>query len=410
MKTRKICFVGVDTHKFSHTAAIIDETFTLLGIAETQALPSCYPNFIKHIAIKARGARLIFGLEDVRGMGASLFAFLRSRGLDVREINPVETKRERSHKLHPDKSDPDDALDIARVLGQQWKDLPLPHLDPTILALQQLNRQRDDLVHQLVSAKNRLHALLHQTYPGYQKFFLSPFHSAALAFWKRYPTPAHLKGQDSNAIAAALQEHVSALKAKRTAAAIQQQTFDTSIPVAMASAYGTIIPALTDTIEKISRDIKAIEPNIEQVLQQTPYKLHTMEGVGIINAAQIVAQVAPIERFANAGKLARFIGIAPRKWGSARRIRHRSSLRGRRSLHQTFYLMALSQIALNRNGKPRCPRARSYYLRKVKEKNSKAIALKCLQRRLVDIVYAMMKAKTEYNPKMSKSKNNRIYD
>jgi len=408
MNTKKICFVGVDTHKFNHTAAIINDTFTLLGIVETQALPSCYPKFIKQIQIKAPGARLIFGLEDVRGMGASLFGFLKSRHLDTREINPVETKRERSHSLHPDKSDPDDALHIARVLGQRWKTLPHIHHEPLILALQQINRQRDDLVHQLISAKNRLHAALHQIYPGYQQFFPTPFHHGALAFWKHYPNPARLKEVDEPTLTSFMRNRFPPLKAQKIAQTILERVPEKNIAEPVKLACETVIPSLVDAVENLQNNINAIEPTIEHILQQTPYKLHTMQGVGIVSAAQIVAQVAPIERFASASKLARFIGIAPRKWGSAKYMRYRSSLRGRRSLNQTFYLIALSQIALNRNGKPRCPRARSYYLKKIKDGKSKTVALKCLQRRIVDIVYAMMKSKTPYNPEMSKN-NKTVY-
>ena len=403
MNTQKICFVGVDTHKFTHTAAIIDETFTLLGIVETKALPSCYPEFIMHIKRKARGARLIFGLEDVRGFGASLFQFLKSRNIDTREINPIETKRERCHRINPHKSDPDDALDIARVLGQRWKTLPSIHNDPLILALHQIVRQRDDLVHQLVSAKNRLHAALHQMYPGYQNFFTSPFHVGALAFWKQFPTPAHIKKAGHQAVTAFIRNKFTEAKTKKIVTAIKEQCCEKDIASPIKITCETIIPSLVESIGTIQHNIKTIEPMIENLVKQTPYKLHTMEGVGIISAAQIVAQVAPIERFASASKLARFVGIAPRKWGSAQYMRHRSSLRGRRSLHQTFYLVALSQITLNRNGKPRCPRARSYYLRKIKDGKSKSVALKCLQRRLVDVVYAMMKSKAAYNPEMSKN-------
>jgi transposase len=404
MDTKKLCFVGVDTHKFTHTAAIIDETFTLQGIVETQALPSWYPKFLKEITVKAHGARLIFGLEDVRGFGASLFRFLRTEHLDVKEINPVETKRERRHKLNPDKSDPDDALDIANVLGRKWKSLPPVHHDPLILALQQVNRQRDDFIHQFISAKNRLHAALHQVYPGYQQFFPAPFHQGALAFWKQYPTPAHLKNVDRKTLTEFLLNVFTQKKTNKIVPVILERSNGIEIPDPIMTAYQTIIPSMVDSLNELQVRIKSIESHIERFLLQTPYKLHTMEGVGVVSAAQIVAQVAPIERFASASKLARFIGIAPRKWGSAKYLRYRSSLRGRRSLHQTFYLMALSQIALNRNGKPRCQKARSYYLEKVKEGKSKSVALKCLQRRLVDIVFAMMKSKTEYNPNISKSK------
>jgi len=403
MKTEKYHFVGVDTHKYSHTAAIIDQTFNQSGIVETTALPKHYPAFLKKIRTKAEGGKIIFGLEDTAGFGASLYRFLINNDLDVREINPVKTKRERLHKLHPDKSDPDDALDIAKVLAQEWRKLPSFKRSPEIEALQKLTRQRDDFVGQLITAKNHLHAALHLIYPGYQQFFPEVFEKGAMAFWEKYPTACHLKNIGSQRLAQYLVTWYTCKEADSIATKIMSLIESKDYPQQLADAYERIIPMLVSDIRGIQEKIAIIEKPIEQTIMQLPYQLHTIQGVGIVSAAQLIAQIAPPERFASSDKLARFAGIAPAKYGSANRLRFHRSRTGRRSLHKTFFLIALSQIAINRDGKPRCPAARKYFLRKVEEGKSKMHALKCLQRRLVDIVYAMMKNHTPYNPKFSKN-------
>lgn len=403
MQTDKMCFIGVDTHKLSHTAAIIDQTFNPYGIFETAALPKDYPVFLKKIQKKAGKRKIIFGLEDTAGFGASLYRFLIGHDLDVREINPVKTKREREHKVHPDKSDPDDALDIAKVLAQEWRTLPAFKRGTDIEALQKLVRQRDDLVTQLITAKNHLHAALHLIYPGYQQFFPEVFEKGALAFWEKFPTAAHLKNIGPQRLAQILTKWYTNNEADAITMKILALIDSKNYPQQLAAAYERIIPMIISDIRGIQEKIDLIEKPIKEVLLQLPYQLHTIQGVGIVSAAQLVSQIAPPERFSSADKLARFAGIAPAKYGSANRVRHCRSHKGRRSLNRIFYLMALSQIAINRNGKPRCPAARKYYLRKVKEGKSKKHAMKCLQRQLVDIVYAMMKTCTPYDPNMSKN-------
>ncbi|SDC33084.1 hypothetical protein SAMN04515661_1071, partial [Candidatus Frackibacter sp. WG11] len=49
-----------------------------------------------------------------------------------------------------------------------------------------------------------------------------------------------------------------------------------------------------------------------------------------------------------------------------------------------------------RNGKPKNPVAYNYYQKKLAEGKSGKSALVCLQRRLVDIIFAMMRDKTAY--------------
>jgi len=67
-------------------------------------------------------------------------------------------------------------------------------------------------------------------------------------------------------------------------------------------------------------------------------------------------------------------------------------------LNAIFYFLAIQMVAISSSGKPRHPVFREYFEQKVKEGKAKPQALICIARRLVRIIYGMMKTKTEYRP------------
>jgi hypothetical protein len=55
-------------------------------------------------------------------------------------------------------------------------------------------------------------------------------------------------------------------------------------------------------------------------------------------------------------------------------------------------------VAISASGKLRHPVFREYFEQKVKDGKNKPQALVCVARRLVRVIYGMMKTKTEYRP------------
>ncbi|MDL2302525.1 IS110 family transposase, partial [Lachnospiraceae bacterium OttesenSCG-928-D06] len=58
--------------------------------------------------------------------------------------------------------------------------------------------------------------------------------------------------------------------------------------------------------------------------------------------------------------------------------------------------LAIQMIQISVNGTPRNHVFREYYLKRVEEGKNKQQALICIARRLVNIVYGMLKNHTEY--------------
>jgi hypothetical protein len=123
-----------------------------------------------------------------------------------------------------------------------------------------------------------------------------------------------------------------------------------------------------------------------------------MDGINVVIASELVAEIGDINRFSSADKLARFAGIAPIRFSSGGKGKDQASGQGNRVLNSIFHNLAVQQIqgAKGENKKQRNPLFYEYYHRKLVEGKTKKQALICVMRRLVNIIYSMMKNKTPY--------------
>lgn len=101
-------------------------------------------------------------------------------------------------------------------------------------------------------------------------------------------------------------------------------------------------------------------------------------------AGKILARVGPISRFRSAAAFASFTGTAPIEVSSGELVRHRLSRAGDRGLNHALHVTALTQI------QGRTPR-RAHYQRKRAEGKSQKEAMRCLERRLSDVIYRRLR-------------------
>ena len=149
---------------------------------------------------------------------------------------------------------------------------------------------------------------------------------------------------------------------------------------------------------EIQEELSEIEKALTSLVKASSYYcLVSIPGIDIVTAAKIIAAVFDISRFSSASKLARFAGICPTEKSTGRKKKYEKSKYGNKSLHSTIYYVALSHISRTRNGADKNPLSRSYFLKKVSEGKTKKEAITCLARRLVDIIFAVMRDRSIYN-------------
>lgn len=109
--------IGVDSHKETLAAAAVDE----LGKQLEHRVFANDPNGHRKARdwIAGLGEHRVVGVECSGSYGAALAWFLMDRGETVHEVPPTQTYRERNRRRSAGKSDPVDALAIARVVARE---------------------------------------------------------------------------------------------------------------------------------------------------------------------------------------------------------------------------------------------------------------------------------------------------
>lgn len=149
-----------------------------------------------------------------------------------------------------------------------------------------------------------------------------------------------------------------------------------------------------------------IEKEIKSLMIQLGFQLETMTAIELVTAAELVVEIGDIHRFASPYKLARFAGIAPIALGSGNKHRNYKSKQGNRELHDIFKALAICQIAVTRTKKePRKPYFHAYYEQRMVAGKTKQQAIVCIMRKLVNVIYYLMKTKSEYKIPVVPSEN-----
>lgn len=401
-------FVGIDTHKDSHTAAVLDGYFEVVATISFDNDRAGFARFDEKLKKLSKGRELIFGLEDSQGLGSFLASYLTGKGYETLEINPVTTDRGRKHTVSHDKSDERDAVVIAKTLIRERTSLHPVRIDRNSIAIREMVGYRQMLVGESTRIKNRLHMVLFNQYKGVLGCFKDPFRKCALAFFLSYPDPSSLKEVGPDSLSDFLKVNSKGMFSREKARAILSST-DNNIADSLTDTRAHVIAAHIERLLGIGKELKKIKDVLESLVKASSYhSLTSIPGIDIITAAKIISGVADISRFSSASKLAKFCSIAPSERSTGKKRRYEKSKYGNKSLRSTIYFVALSHISRTRDGRDKNPISRAYYLKKVSEGKTKKEALTCLTRRLVDIIFAVMRDRSIYN--FSKSRFTKQHD
>jgi len=141
-----------------------------------------------------------------------------------------------------------------------------------------------------------------------------------------------------------------------------------------------------DDIRALDAKMKSVREQINALVESTGTHLADLYGIGPIIAGRILAEVETIDRFPSKDHFASYNGTAPIDASSGEQVRHRLSRAGNRRINHALHMMAVTQI--------RNPGStgRDYYERKRLEGKTPKEALRCLKRRLSDVVFRQLVA------------------
>jgi hypothetical protein len=401
MIREKLLYIGIDPHKAQHTCVLVNCWNEPLKTITIENKPSEFIKLWQKVGRVAQKLDLeaVYGLENAYGFARSLAVWLIERGATVKDVNPALAYDQRKSAPIMEKNDEHDAYCVATVLINQLHRLPDAKPQDAHWTLSQLVTRRELLVKDGIRLKNGLHSHVCVAYPSYHKFFAVIDGKTAMYFWKTYPSPGHLKGKSADELWEEFRSVVRGARKDRAALILDCVQNDGETLRDYQESRDCITRSYARCLENQKEEISFIEAEIKRILEHFPYKLTSIPGVRTVTAAKLIAGIGDISRFKNADKLARYSGIAPVTFSSSGNARDVSTRQGNRMLNGVFYFMAVTVISVQPGSKkPYQPIFREYFLRKISEGKTPSQALVCIMRRLVSIVYGMMKHQTEYRP------------
>jgi len=384
-------YIGVDTHKYIHTACVMNyDTDSLLTFTFNNE-PSEFDGVMSKITKVTGGSNIIFGLEDVNSFGLLFSRYLDERGYTVKYVNPTLPSTIRKNSSNYRKTDEYDSYCVVMSLKDDYKKLPNFRYEQLFANIRALANRRNLLTKQKGMNYQQLHQQIVKLYPEYTKFFSELQTRCALAFFKRFPSSRFLEGYDCETLV----KEMKGLTRIFTEV-MAMRILSANVITYVDEVVENIIIDLIDDIYDKEEKIKKLENQLEALIKKTGYRLETIPGVSIVIASNLISVIGNIERFKSEKQLANFCGVAPITIGSGGKSTEQSSKGGHRELRSTFYNMALGMISVNKNGNARYPMYRGYYLKKVQEGKSGTQAMVCIMRQLIRLVHSMMKNKSEW--------------
>jgi transposase len=336
-----VIVVGVDPHKKTHTAvAVSSQLGELRGEVTVQARTNGHGKLIAWA--RALDTERVFALEDCRHVSGALERFLIGRGERVVRVPPKLMGEARRGARSFGKSDSIDALAVARAALRE-RDLPEAQLEGPEREIALLLDHREDLVAERTRVQNRLRWHLHDLDP-------------------------ELDDQ-----AKRLERSERRLEELRRHLARKEQT-----------AQVRVCRDLLRRLKALSRDVKALEAELEQLVGRRAKPLLGLPGCGTLTAAKLVAEVAGVERFSSDAKLAKLAGVAPLDASSGKQQRHRLNRKGNRQLNCALHRIAVTQ------GRVHAP-ARAFLARQQAAGKSRREALRSLKRHLARVVFKILR-------------------
>jgi transposase len=328
--------VGADVHKRTHTFVAVDDVGRKVGEKVVAATTAGHAEAVMWVRERF-GVEVVWAIEDCRHLSARLERDLMGFGQSVVRVPPKLMAQTRASARTRGKSDPIDALAVARGFLRE-PDLPVASHDEVSRELKLLIDRREVLVAQRTATINRLLWRVHE---------LDPDHA---------PKARSLD----------LAKHRRILS-----------DWLTTVP-------GLVAELARDELADITRltgIINALAKRIGQRVRDVAPALLVLPGCGELTAAELVGEAAGVARFKSEAAFARHAGVAPVPvWSGNTAGRVRMTRSGNRQLNTALHRIAITQIRLDGLGQ-------AYYRHRLAIGDYKTEALRCLKRRLSRVVF-----------------------
>jgi transposase len=337
--------IGVDTHKHTHTAAVV--TAATGAPVEDLTVDTDPAGYAQLVGFADRhGARRLWAIEGTGGYGAGLARHLSTRGEEVVELDrPLRPARR-----HGAKSDPIDAVRAAREALARPR-LASPRAEGTRSALSVRLTARRSAVQASTDAQRQLGALV----------VAAP-----------EPLRARFRGQRTS-------EQIATAARLRINPRWDPETASTA----------TVLRSLARRSQQLTAEADDHERAIRQLVASWRPDLLEVFGVGPIVAATVLCAWSHPGRCHSEAAFAMLAGAAPIPASSGQTTRHRLNRSGDRQLNRALHTITLNRLRYDDT-------TRAYAERRRAEGKTDREIRRCLKRYIARQLYRQLETPLDH--------------
>jgi transposase len=390
---RQLVWVGIDVGKAHHHACAMDTNGKVVFSQRLANDQAAIEQLVTRAAATASEVR--WAIDLTSNAAALLVAVLIATGQPVVYVPGRVVNRMTGVFRGEAKSDAKDARVIAETARMRTDLTPVTATDDLIVELTRLTAHREDLMADWVRGVNRLRDLLTGVFPALERAFDFSTRSA-LVLLTGFQTPDAIRSAGPDGVAAFLREHGAWPKGiPSMAAGAHDAALAQTVRLPGEATTALLIARQAAVLLDLDRQIKDTDKLIASRFRTHSQAeiIESLPGLGpILGAEFLVATGGDLAAFATSGRLASYAGLVPVPQDSGRVTGNlRRPKRYNRRLRRVFYMAALSSLKVSGP-------SRAFYDRKRGERLIHTQALLALARRLVDVLWALLRDGRIFTP------------
>ena len=335
---------------------------------------------------------VIVGYESTGPYGEPFVHYLMKKPVTVVQVNPMHTKRLKeindNSPLKTDDKDPRVIADVIR-LGHALS-VVIPEGDAAYL--RRINNTRERHINERTALLNQLQQLVFLLFPEFKIVIKNIKIKTALHILKKYTTPDTIGELHKEELGEEMRKKSMGKYGITHAESLINHAKNTIGIKEGVTGLALDIRHILMQLEMIDGFIAEIEIEMEKVLKRIPYssRLLSIKGLGTVTVAGLIGEVGDFTKFNTQSEITRLAGLDLYEISSGiRKGQRRISKRGRSLLRKILYYAAMQTI--RKNGI-----MHEYYTRLTDRGMKKIMALVAVSRKLLRIIYAIVRDESEY--------------
>jgi transposase len=339
-------FAGIDIASETHVVAVV-------GVeGEVVLKPTPFTEdamgYQKVLGLLGPPGEILIAMEATGHYWKNLFAALVAAGHAVALLNPLRTHRFAGENLERTKTDAIDALGIARFVAQK-RPTPTRLPEATTEELRELVRLRDRLMQDFGDRVRQLHRLVDLGFPEFTRYVRGLDSELASAILHDHPTAAAFHGISIKRLAALRYDGRHRVGLELAGSLVDAAK--RSVGRHHGEAYRVQVRYACEDLDILRRRLRQLDYDIEGKLRahEVGNLLTTIDGIGPLTAARLIAELGNPADFSAAAALAAYVGVIPGLKHSGKRKPTRAGLTsiGNARLRAALWMPTLTAVRNN---------------------------------------------------------------